>query len=58
MDANLQVGVIVQVLRLLIVLETFSIKLTIIIVIHISYDELVSILNLKLHAYNILVLNN
>lgn len=53
MDANLQVGVIVQVLRLLIVLETFSSKLTIIIVIHISYDEHVSILNLKLHVIQI-----
>lgn len=53
MDANLHVVVLhavpqVHVLRLRIVLETFSIKLTIVVVIHVSDDGLIRILNLKL----------
>lgn len=58
MDANLHVVVLhvvpqVHVLRLRIVLETFSIKLTIVIVIHVhvSDDGLIRILNLKLPVH-------
>lgn len=54
MDANLHVVVIVpqvHALRLRIVLETFSIKLTIVVVIHVSDDGLIRILNLKLPVH-------